>query len=184
MKPLRSYSFREESNLEIWHHLFKDANEMGTRLDYTLEIFDAAVEGDIDLTREFKLEEYINKINHTRMLESLREAKRTVPVKEDSDDDGEESGVAYPADASDAYGELLDDCELQYAVEKLNVLNAYYMAEALCDVRGAVRQALKGIPQSIQIVKDLCGEYPVLADLLKIILGSGHPYESLFPDIK
>ena len=88
MKSLKSYSFEQENNFDMWYHLFKDANELGTRLDYTLEIFEAAVEGDIDLTHEFKLEGYINKISHTKRMESLRKAKKLVPVNEDSDDDG------------------------------------------------------------------------------------------------
>ena len=123
-----------------------------------------------------------------RRLEGLRESKRVVHVADDSGDDDDSSGVVSDkqmcfADTSDAYADFADACELQYAVEKLNSLNGYFMVNARCDVRLAVRQALRGIPDSIVLLKRLCEEYPVAADLLKIILGSGQPYESMFPEV-
>lgn len=44
MGLLKSVSFNTECDLNIWN-LFKKANELGTRLDYTLEIIDAAMHG-------------------------------------------------------------------------------------------------------------------------------------------
>ncbi|MDE7476812.1 MAG: hypothetical protein K2M91_02490, partial [Lachnospiraceae bacterium] len=183
MGMLRSLSFEKDLDLNVWG-LFKDANELGSRLDYTLEIVDAAVAGNIDFENEFKLEAYINRINHMRRLEALRESKKVVYVADDSDDASDTSGVVPDkqmcfADASDAYADFADACELQYAVEKLNSLNGYFMVNAGCDVKLAVRQALRGIPDSVELLKGLCEDYPVAADLLKIILGSGQPYESM-----
>ena len=148
----------------------------------------AYTSGDEAAEYEFRLEAYINKINHMRRLEGLRESKRVVHVADDSGDDDDSSGVVSDkqmcfADTSDAYADFADACELQYAVEKLNSLNGYFMVNARCDVKLAVRQALRGIPDSIVLLKRLCEEYPVAADLLKIILGSGQPYESMFPEV-
>ena len=52
-----------------------------------------------------------------------------------------------------------------------------------CDVKYTVYMALRGIPDAIDMVKNLCEEYPVAADLLKIILDSNYSYEEIFPNI-
>ena len=47
MGLLKSLSFNTEYDSKVWE-LCKDANELGTKLDYTLEIIDAAMQGNID----------------------------------------------------------------------------------------------------------------------------------------
>ena len=185
---MKSISFGKEVDPQIWD-LFKDANEIGSRLDYTLEIIDAAMSGNIDLSREFELEKYINSINRTRKLEALREAKKVVHITEDSYDDEENSGVSsdrisYFVDSTDEYEILENSFELRYAINKFNSLQEYFLVNAKCDVKFAVRQALRGIPDSIELLKNLCNDYPVAAELLKIILGSGYTYEEIFPEVK
>lgn len=184
---MKSVSFGNEVDSKVWD-LFKDANEIGSRLDYTLEIIDAALTGNIDFNREFELEKYINSIRRTRRLEALREAKKTVHITEDSYDDEETSGVSsdrvsYFVDGTDEYAILEDSFELQYAIDKFNSLQDYFMVNARCDVKYAVRQALKGIPDSIELLKNLCSDYPVAGELLRIILGSGYKYEEIFPEV-
>lgn len=185
---MKSVSFGDEVDPKIWD-LFKDANEIGSRLDYTLEIIDAALAGNIDFGREFELEKYINSINRTRRLEALREAKKTVHITEDSYDDEETSGVSldrisYFADSTDEYEILENSFELQYAVSQFDSLQEYFLVNAKCDVKLAVRQALRGIPDSIELLKNLCNDYPIAGELLKIILGSGYKYEEIFPEMQ
>ncbi len=60
MGLLKSVSFNTECDLNIWN-LFKKANELGTRLDYTLEIIDAAMHGRIDVDEEFESDKYIGR---------------------------------------------------------------------------------------------------------------------------
>lgn len=177
---LRSVSFNTECPTKVWE-LFEKANELGTKLDYTLEIIEAAMQGRIDLEKDFKLKEYVASIDRTRRLEGLREAKRAVHVTDVSDDE-DSSGVPYPADDRDDYEELENKFELQQAVDRFNEMQNYFLVNAKCDSKLAVRQALRGIPESIGLVKNLCDEYPIAADLLKIILGSGYSYEQIFPE--
>lgn len=189
MGLMKSMSFNEEIDSKIWE-LFKDANKLGSRLDYTLEIIDAALEGHIDLGKKFELEKYINRINHVRRLEALREAKKVVHITDDSGDDEENtSGVSsdklsYFADSTDEYKALEDRCEFQYAVSKFNSMRKYFMVNAKCDVKTVIHQALKGIPDSVELLKELCNDYPMAGELLKIILSSGYKYEEIFPDTR
>ena len=60
MGLLKSVSFNTECDLNIWN-LFKKANELGTCLDYTLEIIDAAMHGRIDVDEEFESDKYIGR---------------------------------------------------------------------------------------------------------------------------
>lgn len=177
---LRSVSFNTECSSKIWE-LFEKANELGTKLDYTLEIIEAAMQGRIDFEKDFKLKEYVASIDRTKRLEGLREAKRAVHVTDVSDDE-DSSGVPYPVDDRDDYEELENKFELQQAVDRFNEMQNYFLVNAKCDSKLAVRQALRGIPESIELVKNLCDEYPIAADLLKIILGSGYSYEQIFPE--
>ncbi len=179
---LRSVSFTTECNPKIWE-LFKKADELGTKLDYTLEIIEAAMQGRIDLEGEFKLKEYVASIDRSRRLEGLREAKKAVHVTDISDDE-EDSGVAYPVDSRNDYEEFENNYELQQAVERFNDMQYYFMVNAGCFAKTAVRQALRGIPESIELVKNLCDEYPIAAELLEIILGSGYSYEDIFPEFQ
>lgn len=177
---LRSVSFNTECSPKVWE-LFEKANELGTKLDYTLEIIEAAMQGRIDFEKDFKLKEYVASIDRARRLEGLREAKRAVHVTDVSDDE-DSSGVPYPVDDRDDYEELENKFELQQAVDRFNEMQNYFLVNAKCDSKLAVRQALRGIPESIELVKNLCDEYPIAADLLKIILGSGYSYEQIFPE--
>ena len=162
---LRSVSFNTECPTKVWE-LFEKANELGTKLDYTLEIIEAAMQGRIDFEKDFKLKEYVASIDRTRRLEGLREAKKAVHLTDVSDDEDE------------------NKFELLQAVNQFNELQYYFMVNAKCDSKLAVRQALRGIPESIELVKNLCNDYPIAADLLKIILGSGYSYEQIFPEFQ
>ena len=110
-------------------------------------------------------------------------------ITEDSYDDDENSGVSsdrisYFVDSTDEYEILENSFELRYAINKFNSLQEYFLVNAKCDVKFAVRQALRGIPDSIELLKNLCNDYPVAGELLKIILGSGYTYEEIFPEVK
>lgn len=180
---LRSVSFNTECPTKVWE-LFEKANELGTKLDYTLEIIEAAMQGRIDFEKDFKLKEYVASIDRTRRLEGLREAKKAVHLTDVSDDEDDISGVPYPVDDKDDYEELENKFELLQAVNQFNELQYYFMVNAKCDSKLAVNQALKGIPESIELVKNLCNDYPIAADLLKIILGSGYSYDQIFPEFQ
>ena len=139
------------------------------------------MQGRIDFEKDFKLKEYVASIDRARRLEGLREAKRAVHITDVSDDE-DSSGVPYPADSRNDYEELENKFELQQAVDRFNEMQNYFLVNAKCDSKLAVKQALKGIPESIELVKNLCDEYPIAADFLKIILGSGYSYEQIFPE--
>ena len=60
MGLLKSVSFNTECDLNIWN-LFKKANELGPRLDFPLEIIDAAMHGTIAVDEEFESDKYIGR---------------------------------------------------------------------------------------------------------------------------
>jgi hypothetical protein len=43
-----------------------------------------------------------------------------------------------------------------------------------------MKQALKGIPESVKILQNVCNEYEVLAEQVRTVLSSGYTFEEIF----
>lgn len=80
----------------------------------------------------------------------------------------------------DAFEELLNEEELDYAVSAIKSLNDKVIVEYGVDLIYAVRQAIRGFPQAIGVVKDLCLECKYISDLVEIVLSSGKEFNVLF----
>ena len=197
MSLLRSYSFGQMNGVdelpEEILRLFTDLVEIPEkRIEFASEIISAAMQGNIDLEHEFNIDAYESAIRKNIRLG--KEAKRKKEVfldYTDSSDNWEETAQAggIKADVAtlqavnkmeDAYEQIMLEDELQYAVETIKSLQPMLLIEARIDFLHTMKQALKGIPESVKILQNVCNEYEVLAEQVRTVLSSGYTFEEIF----
>ena len=54
------------------------------------------------------------------------------------------------------------------------------LIEKHVDFIGLIQEALNQIPSAIASVKEICDEYPIVAEQVEIILNSGNSFEECF----
>lgn len=197
MSLLRSYSFGQMNGVnelpEEILRLFTDLVEIPEKqIEFASEIISAAMQGNIDLEHEFNIDAYESAIRKNIRLG--KEAKRKKEVfldYTDSSDSWEETAQAggIKADVAtlqavnkmeDAYEQIMLEDELQYAVETIKSLQPMLLIEARIDFLHTMKQALKGIPESVKILQNVCNEYEVLAEQVRTVLSSGYTFEEIF----
>lgn len=197
MSLLRSYSFGQMNGVdelpEEILRLFTDLVEIPEKqIEFASEIISAAMQGNIDLEHEFNIDAYESAIRKNIRLG--KEAKRKKEVfldYTDSSDSWEETAQAggIKADVAtlqavnkmeDAYEQIMLEDELQYAVETIKSLQPTLLIEARIDFLHTMKQALKGIPESVKILQNVCNEYEVLAEQVRTVLSSGYTFEEIF----
>lgn len=197
MSLLRSYSFGQMNGVnelpEEILRLFTDLVEIPEKqIEFASEIISAAMQGNIDLEHEFNIDAYESAIRKNIRLG--KEAKRKKEVfldYTDNSDSWEETAQAggIKADVAtlqavnkmeDAYEQIMLEDELQYAVETIKSLQPMLLIEARIDFLHTMKQALKGIPESVKILQSVCNEYEVLAEQVRTVLSSGYTFEEIF----
>ena len=197
MSLLRSYSFGQMNGVdelpEEILRLFTDLVEIPEKqIEFASEIISAAMQGNIDLEHEFNIDAYESAIRKNIRLG--KEAKRKKEVfldYTDRSDSWEETAQAggIKADVAtlqvvnkmeDAYEQIMLEDELQYAVETIKSLQPMLLIEARIDFLHTMKQALKGIPESVKILQNVCNEYEVLAEQVRTVLSSGYTFEEIF----
>lgn len=182
MSLLRSYSFKEEVSNDVWT-LFKNAN-VDKGWDYSLEIIDNAMQGNIKISDDFNFSAYIAQVEKLKKYSDGRARQKILHIQ--SDADGQESyGVPEEklntyAEPVDEYQKIIDDDTVKFAVSEINRIASYIFIENRVDIYRCINQALKGIYASVRSLKKLTDEDPYVAELLKIILGSGYSFAELF----
>lgn len=162
------------------------------QVEYSSEIISSGLSGKINFKHEFNLDAYETAIRKNLRLGNSRKRKKEVYLDcTDSNDDWENTALSggIKADTAtmrtvdklkDAYEELLADDELKYAVDTIKDLQPILLAETKLDIVRLIGQALKGIPESIKALTDLCSNYEVVGEQIKIILSSGYSFEDVF----
>lgn len=181
---LRSYAFQKEVPDTVWN-LFSKADKLGTGLDYTLEIIDAAMQGDINLNREFNLKGYIYSINQARKHEDRRRYKKNLRINYTVDDEAD-FGDNIQADNLSGYVESIDeyekidnDSEVSYAISEINRMSHDIMIFHNVDIETCLSQANRGMPESINLLRKLVNDNPQVGLYIQTILASGYPLETL-----
>ena len=194
MSLLRSFSFGHISGVtELSNEilgLFEDlVYNPEKKIEFASEIISA---GNIDFKHDFNIDAYESAIRKNQRLGKEAKRKKEVFLDfSDNSDDWDETVQAggIKADTAttratkkmeDAYEQLLADEELKYAVETIKSLQPMLLVEAKMDFMCTVKQALKGIPESVNLLKRVCDDYEVVAEQVKIILGSGKTFEEIF----
>lgn len=164
-----------------------DAIHNGTAKVDLGKVVDAVINNDKDaLKRVFNIEAYVNSIKKNQRLVNNTAARKKLHICE-VDDDGTveaygvtESVISNYAEQKDEYEEFIDNEETLYAVEQLYSMRSELMIEHRLDIIVCMKQAVRGIPQSIACLKKLVTEAPQIGELVKIILSSGKPVSELF----
>lgn len=192
MSLLRTYSFNEIDYIDsgsLWS-MFKDIASIESRgCSCTLEVVEAVLSGklkmehyDSDGNVVFDLRKYEHKVEKLRKLELARRHKNEKPLLDDYDDLAEGGGItsSIPAlQTEDIAKNIIDNAELQWALKSLDEKLLDFIVLDKVNIKVALLQANKGIPESIQLVKDIVKKYPYMGEIIHIILSCGKPLEEV-----
>lgn len=193
---MRSFSFGHFCNVnelpsEVLS-LFGDlVDNPSKQIEYSSEIISSGLLGKINLNESFNIDAYESAIRKNLRLGNSRKRKKEIYLDcTDSNDDWDATSMSggIKADVAtvravdkmkDAYEELLADDELKYAIDTIKDLQSVLLAETKMDIFYLMKQALKGIPESVKALTSLCNDYEVVGEQIKIILSSGYSFEEM-----
>ena len=175
MSLLRTYSFNEIDYIDsgsLWS-MFKEIASADSRgCSCTLEVVEAVLSGKL------KIEHYDSDGN---VVFDLRKYERK-PLLDDYDDLAEGGVItsSIPAlQTEDIAKNIIDNAELQWALKSLDEKLLDFIVLDKVNIKVALLQANKGIPESIQLVKDIVKKYPYMGEIIHIILSCGKPLEEV-----
>ena len=192
MSLLRTYSFNEIDYIDsgsLWS-MFKEIASADSRgCSCTLEVVEAVLSGklkiehyDSDGNVVFDLRKYERKVEKLRKLELARRHKNEKPLLDDYDDLAEGGVItsSIPALQTEKKKKnIIDNAELQWALKSLDEKLLDFIVLDKVNIKVALLQANKGIPESIQLVKDIVKKYPYMGEIIHIILSCGKPLEEV-----
>lgn len=193
---LRSYSYgtfcgHSELPDEILN-LFTDLVENPEKkIEFASEIISNGLQGRINFNSDFNIDAYEATIRkNNRLTKESKKKKEVFLDMNDSSDDFDEvaskGGIKVnrfmPAalQLQDAFEQVLLDDELQYAINTIKELDDMLQVEENVFILKVIRQAIKGIPDSVKILRHICDEYEVVAEQIRVILSSGKSFDELF----
>lgn len=192
MSLLRTYSFNEIDYIDsgsLWS-MFKDIASVDSRgCSCTLEVVEAVLAGklkmehyDLEGNVVFDLRRYERKVEKLRKLEQARRHKNEKLLLDDYDDLAE-GGVGISSvlalQTEDIAKNIIDNAELDWALKSLDEKLLDFIVIDKVNIKVALLQANKGIPESIELVKDIVKKYPYMGEIIYIILSCGKPLEKV-----
>ena len=192
MSLLRTYSFNEIDYIDsgsLWS-MFKEIASADSRgCSCTLEVVEAVLSGklkiehyDSDGNVVFDLRKYERKVEKLRKLEQARRHKNEKPLLDDYDDLAEGGVItsSIPAlQTEDIAKNIIDNAELDWALKSLDEKLLDFIVIDKVNIKVALLRANKGIPESIELVKDIVKKYPYMGEIIHIILSCGKPLEEV-----
>lgn len=192
MSLLRTYSFNEIDYIDsgsLWS-MFKDIASVDSRgCSCTLEVVEAVLAGklkmehyDLEGNVVFDLRRYERKVEKLRKLEQARRHKNEKPLLDDYDDLAEGwVGISsvLALQTEDIAKNIIDNAELDWALKSLDEKLLDFIVIDKVNIKVALLQANKGIPESIELVKDIVKKYPYMGEIIYIILSCGKPLEKV-----
>lgn len=192
MSLLRTYSFNQIDYIDsgsLWS-MFKDIASADSRgCSCTLEVVEAVLSGklkiehyDSDGNVVFDLRKYERKVEKLRKLEQARRHKNEKPLLDDYDDLAEGGVITSSVPAlqtEDIAKNIIDNAELDWALKSLDEKLLDFIVIDKVNIKVALLRANKGIPESIQLIKDIVKKYPYMGEIIHIILSCGKPLEEV-----
>jgi len=189
---LRTYSFNQIDYIDsgsLWS-MFKDIASADSRgCSCTLEVVEAVLSGklkiehyDSDGNVVFDLRKYERKVEKLRKLEQARRHKNEKPLLDDYDDLAEGGVITSSVPAlqtEDIAKNIIDNAELDWALKSLDEKLLDFIVIDKVNIKVALLRANKGIPESIELVKDIVKKYPYMGEIIHIILSCGKPLEEV-----
>jgi len=186
---------RGEISPKVWS-LFKDIEKYNGsfEIEHVEEILNSALSGDIDLTRDFNLagyehailhREYKNKCSKASKIKFISFADSPTELEGDLRSGGltidEASYMSQNfAEVKSDFDVFFDNEELSSAVASIKQLNPEFIAEFDVDLIMLLKKATCGVPQAISKLKEICSNFAVVAEQIKILLTSGVSVEECF----
>ena len=169
MSLLRTYSFNEIDYIDsgsLWS-MFKDIASIESRgCSCTLEVVEAVLSGklkiehyDSDGNVVFDLRKYERKVEKLRKLEQARRHKNEKPLLDDLAEGGVIADAVPALQTEDIAKNIIDNAELDWALKSLDEKLLDFIVIDKVNIKVALLQANKGIPESIQLVKDIVKKY-------------------------
>lgn len=195
MSLLRSYSFGvfhgvNELPEEVLN-LFSGVDAT-KEIEFAGEIISAGLQGNIRFDQTFNIDAYQAAIRKNQRLNLEHSRKKQVFLDfSDNSDDWESTAMSggIKADVAtvkavnqmeDAYEQLILGEDLKYAIETIKSLQPTLLVDAQIDFLHTMKQALRGIPESVSLLKKVCEEYEVLAEQVHTVLSAGLSFEEMF----
>lgn len=198
MALLHSFGFGtvmgyDELPTEVLELFLSLSDNPDKKIEYASEIIYAGLKGRINFGQPFNIDAYEATIRKNSELSKNNKRRKEIYLEflDTSSGDVESvyRGGGIVADVAvthaaekieDAYEQVLMEDELRYAVESIKSLYPLLLSEARVDILHTIKQALKGLPESIKILKSVCNEYEVVAEQIQIILSSGYSFNEIF----
>lgn len=194
---LRSLSFGtfmgvSELPIEVLNLFLPLTESPSKKVEFATEIITAGLQGRINFGKEFNIDAYEATIRKNQHLLKEHEKKKKKYIDfssaDDFDDVASSGGIKadyfVPLDSVnemiDAFDEVLLNEELEYAVSTIKSLNSDFKSDYGTDLIFALKRGVQGIPQAVDELKKICNDFPVVADLIQIILNSKKEVEVLF----
>ena len=189
MSLLRTYSFNQIDYIDsgsLWS-MFKDIASADSRgCSCTLEVVEAVLSGKLKIDSDgnvvFDLRKYERKVEKLRKLEQARRHKNEKPLLDDYDDLAEGGVITSSVPAlqtEDIAKNIIDNAELDWALKSLDEKLLDFIVIDKVNIKVALLRANKGIPESIELVKDIVKKYPYMGEIIHIILSCGKPLEEV-----
>lgn len=153
-------------------------------LNYVLEVYEAVLDGRIDLEHHFSMIGYIKTIQENNKCTESKRAQKVTYFVPDCDDRSNHDAIieSHIESKEDMYAKYDDADELKWAVDKLNALLDEFILDYGVHIIHVMKKAANGFPQAKEILKKLCDEVDTLSELVYIILSSGQSLDELFPE--
>lgn len=179
---LRSFCFTQQLTGDMLNVLFKDLPNYYGEFDYSIELIEAALEGRIDIEKPFNLFGWCKTVKDGNFQTELKRLKKQEYLIEDDDEDSTGVKASSLVEERDDYEVFIDNEEVLYTVKKIRALNNEIISDMGIDLIFCMRQAVKGVPQAVEELSNICKEYDWIAEYVQIILSSGISFEDLFPN--
>lgn len=191
------YSRHENVDPRIWS-IFKGIEKYGEvdgfRIEHVDEMLTAALNGDINLKKEFNLAGYERAIlarehKNSRVKASKIKFISFADSATETESDLRNGGmtideVSYMSsnfsDVKSDFDKFFDNEELQSAVSNIRQLNEDFIVDYNLDLVVLLKKATSGIPQAISKLKEVCEEFKVVGEQIRVILASGVSVDECF----
>lgn len=193
---MRNYSFGiyngfNELPTEVLNLFVGLADNPNQQVEFSCEIVEAGLAGKIDFSKPFNIVAYENAIRKNNSLTANTKRKKEVSIDffSNSEDDNVNTYDVISEDTAsnqlaskvkDAYAEIFEDDELNFAISTIVGLNDDMMAVEEVDLIRCLKDAVLGVEKAVATIKRISNSYPVLAESIQTVLASGQEVNVLF----
>ena len=188
---LRSYSFGIVKGTFPFKHWVIFDEAASSDLEYAYEIIKAVEAGRLQIKDDFNLSAYCAKVRRNQKLGKAEEASRVLRISDTDGDSvrGEDgdidscgvsmSNVIKYADQIDEFLKTDEEEDFYNAIDTLNRMQVDILIRYQVNFWHCMGQALRGIPEAIDLLHKLTEESPKIGELIWIVLSSGKSLSDL-----